>query len=131
MTRDKSVLEWNHLRHREGQIDNFLDRIITLAYATGLSGDMVIDKVKEGLTDTMRASWAMVQNKPKDVSEYMAALRAFGHEIGHTANYTRSHNRSHGSGDAVEAAPKKEKKGKKEKRRRKQRASQPQAQSKM
>src|SRR5947209_471904 len=129
MTRDKSVLEWNRLRHREGQIDNFLDRIITLAYATGYSGDMVIDKVKEGLTDTMRASWAMVQNKPKDVSEYMAALRAFGHEIEHTANYTRSHNRSRGSGDAVEAAPKKEKKGRKEKRERKERASQPQSQS--
>src|SRR5437588_13083799 len=105
MTRDKSVLEWNRLRHHEGQIDNFLDRIITLAYATGYSGDMINDKVKKGLTDTMRASWAIVQNKLKDVSEYMVALRAFGHGIEHTANYTHSHNRSCGSDDAVEAIP--------------------------
>src|SRR5205807_1289103 len=60
MTRNKSVLEWNRLHHCEGQIDNFLDQIIILAYATGYSGDMVIDKVKEGLMDTMQASWAIV-----------------------------------------------------------------------
>src|SRR5947209_4171492 len=129
MTHDKSVLEWNWLHYRKRQIDNFLYRIIILAYKTGYSGNMVIDKVKEGLMDTMWASWAMVQNIPKDVSEYMAALRAFGHEITYTANYTCSHNRSHGSGDAIEAAPKKEKKGRKEKREWKERASQPQSQS--
>src|SRR5437016_723289 len=71
----------------------------------------------------------MVQNKPKDVSEYMTALRALGHEIEHTANYTHSHNRSHGFGDTIKAIPKKEKKGRKEKREWKERASQPQSQS--
>ena len=60
MTQNKSVFGWNRLRHRDGQIDNFLDRIITLVYAIGYSEDLVIDMVKEGLTDTMQASWAMV-----------------------------------------------------------------------
>ena len=48
-------------------------------YATNYTGEMVIDKIKEGLTDEMRRNWALVQNKPKPIMEYMAALRALGH----------------------------------------------------
>ena len=117
LTRDVSVVEWNRLRHQEGKIDAFLDRLIHLTYATGYSGDMVIDKIKEGLTDTMRRNWALVQNKPKDTSEYIAALRAFGHEIEQTDKSISNHNRSRGSGGGSENASKR--RGKREKKERK------------
>ena len=54
LTQDKSVQEWNRLRHRDGNIDYFLDWIHHLIYATGYTGEMVRDKIKEGLTDEMR-----------------------------------------------------------------------------
>ena len=69
LTRDKSVLEWNRLHHRNGNIDYFLDRIHALMYATNYTGEMVIDKIKEGLTEEMRRNWALVQNKPTLVTE--------------------------------------------------------------
>ena len=128
LTRDRSVLEWNRLRHRDGHIDDFLDRIIALTYATGYSGDMVLDKIKEGLTDEMRRNWAMVQNKPTTVPEYLAALRAYAREIEQTATYTDSQHRSRGAGEASEPNPRKEKKGKgKEKRDKKDKPPQPQS----
>ena len=65
LSRDKSVQEWNRLRHHEGNIDYFLDRIHQLIYATGYTGEMAKDKIKEDLTDEMRRSWAMVQGKPE------------------------------------------------------------------
>jgi len=133
LTRDRSVLEWNRLRHRDGHIDDFLDRIIALTYATGYSGDMVLDKVKEGLTDEMRRNWAMVQNKPTRVPEYLASLRAYAHEIEQTATYTRSQHRSRGSGETTEQNPKAKGKGekreKREKRAKKEKPAQSQSQS--
>ena len=123
------MLEWNRLRHHNGNIDYFLDRIHVLMYATNYTGEMVIDKIKEGLTDEMRRNWALVQNKPKPMMEYMAALRALGHEIKQTDNYS-DQNRDRGSGEATESSPQKEKKGKerKEKKEKKDRPSQPQSQ---
>ena len=67
------------------------------------------DKIKEGLTDEMRRSWAMVQGKPEKISPYMDALWAFAHEIERTAAYTKSQNRSRGSGEASESTPEREK----------------------
>ena len=92
LTRDKSVQEWNRLRHREGNIDYFLDRIHHLIYATGYTGKMVKDKIKEGLMDEMRRSWAMVQGKPEKIYLYMDALHEFAREIESTAAYTKSQN---------------------------------------
>ena len=129
-TRYKSVLEWNRLRHRNGNIDYLLHRIHALIYAINYTGKMVIDKIKEGLTDEMRRNWAFVQNKPKPIMEYMAALRALGHEIEQTYNYS-CQNRARGSGEATESSPRKEKKGKKkkEKKEKRDRPSQPQSQA--
>ena len=129
LTQDKSVLEWNRLRHRNGNIDYFLDRIHSLMYATNYTGEMVIDKIKEGLTDEIQRNWALVKNKPKPVTEYMAALQAFAHKIEQTDNYSRQ-NRSRSSGEAAEPSPRKEKKGneKKEKKDKRDRPSQPQSQ---
>ena len=95
-------------------------------YATNYTGEMVIDKIKEGLTDEMPQNWALVQKKPKPVTEYMAALRAFAHEIEQTDNYSRQ-NRARGSGEAAEPSPREEKKGKekKEKKEKRDRQSQP------
>ena len=129
LTRDKSVQEWNRLRHRDGNIDYFLDWIHNLIYATGYTGEMVKDKIKEGQTDEMQRNWAMVQGKPEQIYPYIDALWKFAHEIERTAAYTKSQNRSQGSGEASESAPewekKKEKKEKKEKR---DKPSQPQSQ---
>ena len=77
LTRDKSVPEWNCLCHCDGNIDYFLDRIHNLIYATSYMGEMVKDKIKEGLTDEMRRNWAMVQGKPEQIYPYMDALRRF------------------------------------------------------
>ena len=85
LTRDKSVQEWNRLRHRDGNIDYFLDRIHNLIYATGYTGEMVKNKIKEGLTDEMWRNWAMVQGKREQIYPYMDALRKFSHEIERTA----------------------------------------------
>ena len=85
LTRDKSVQEWNRLHHRDGNIDYFLNRIHNLIYATGYTGEMVKDKIKEGLTDEMWGNWALVQGKPKQIYSYMDALRKFAHEIERTA----------------------------------------------
>ena len=118
LTWDKSVLEWNRLRHRNGNKDYFLDRIHALMYATNYTDEMVIDKIKEGLTDEMRQNWALVQNKPKPVTEYMAALWAFAHEIEQTDNYS-CQNRARDSGEAAEPSLQKEKKERRRRKRRK------------
>ena len=129
LTRDKSVQEWNRLRHRNGNIDHFLDRIHHLIHATGYTGEMVRNKIKEGLTDEMRRSWAMVQGKPEKIYPYMDALREFAHEIERTAAYTKSQNQSRGSGEASEQTPKREKtKEKKAKKEKRDKPSQPQSQ---
>ena len=98
-------------------------------YATNYMGEMVIDKIKEGLTDEMRRNWALVQNKPTLVTAYMGALRAFTHEIEQTDNYSRQ-NRARGSREAAEPFPRKEKKGKEKKAKKEKRdkPSQPQSQ---
>ena len=123
------MLEWNRLRHRNGNIDYFLDTTQALMYATNYTGMMVIDKIKEGLTNEMRRNWALVQNKPTPIMEYMAALQALGHEIEQTDNYFRQ-NRARGSGEATESSPRKEKKGKEktEKKEKRGKSSQPQSQ---
>ena len=110
LTWDKSVQEWNQLRHHDGNIDYFLDRIYHLIYATGYMGEMVRDKIKEGLTDEMWRSWVMVQGKLEKIYPYMDALREFAHEIERTAAYTKSQSRSHGSGETSKQTPKWEKK---------------------
>ena len=73
-------------------------------YATNYTDEMVIDKIKEGLTDEMRRNWALVQNKPKPIMEFMAALRALSHEIEQTDNHSRQ-NQARGSGEATESSP--------------------------
>ena len=129
LTRDKSVQEWNRLHHHDSNIDYFLDQIHNLIYATGYTGEMVKDKIKEGLTDKMLRNWAMVQGKPEKIDPYMDALRKFAHEIERTAAYTKSQNQSRGSGQASESAPKREKeKEKKEKKEKREKPSQPQSQ---
>ena len=129
LNRDKSVQEWNRLRHRDGNIDYFLDRIHKLIYAMGYTGEMVKDKFKEGPTDEMRRNWAMVLGKPEQIYPYMDALRKFAHEIERTAAYTKSQNRSRGSGEASKPAPKWEKKKeRKEKKEKRDKRSQPQSQ---
>ena len=129
LTWDKSVQEWNRLCHREGNIDYFLDRIHNLIYATGYTGKMVKDKIKEGLTDEMRRNWAMVQGKPEQIYPYVDALRKFAYEIERPAADTKSQNRSRGSGEPSESAPKREKKKeKKEKKEKRDKSSQPQSQ---
>ena len=123
------MLEWNRLRHCNGNIYYFLDRIHAPMYATNYTGEMVIDKIKKGLTDEMRRNWPLVQNKPKPIMEYMAALRALGHEIEQTDNFS-CQNRARGSREATESSPQKKKKGKekKEKKEKRDRPSQPQSQ---
>ena len=124
LTRDKSVLEWNRLRHREGQIDKFLDRISTLQWLTGYAGEVVKDKIKEGLTEEMRKEWARVQPKPESLPQYMASLRAMAHEIEQNADYSKMRSR----GENSEPVPKKGKGKGRERRERQEQPAKPQSQ---
>ena len=62
------------MRHQDGKIDEFLDKLGDLMWKVGYSGEAIKDKIKSGLTNTMRHSWATVQNKSENVSAYMGAL---------------------------------------------------------
>ena len=92
-------------------------------YATNYTCEMVIVKIMRGLTKEMRRNWPLVQNKPKPVTEYMAALWAVAHVIKQTDNYAH-HNRARSSGEAAEPSPQKEKK-RKEKKKKKERRDRP------
>jgi len=91
----------------------------------GYSGDVVKDKVKEGLTDEMRKEWARVQPKPESSSDYINSLRAMAHEIEQNADYSRMRSR----GEHSEAPPKKGKGKGKERRENREQPAKPQTQS--
>jgi hypothetical protein len=74
-------VEWEKIKHQDGKIDEFLDKLGELMWKVGYSGEARKDKIKSGLTSSLRRSWAAVQNKPENVSSYMGALREFAQQI--------------------------------------------------
>jgi len=115
LSRDLDVAEWEKARHQDGKIDEFLDKIGHLMWKVNYSGDMVKDKIKSGLTDSMRRSWAAVQNKPENVSAYMGALREFAHQLEDNDRYEKRHSsgRTQASSSTGSGKKKSRKEGKK------------------
>jgi hypothetical protein len=81
LTRDMSVAKWDRLKHKPGQIDQYLDDIVQLMYSIGYQGDAVKDKIRVGLSDELRKEWSKVRNKPDTVAEYISMLRDVGHGL--------------------------------------------------
>jgi hypothetical protein len=74
-------VEWEKNKHQDRKINEFLDKLGDLMWNMGYSGEAIKDKIKSGLASSLRRSWAIVQNKPENVSAYMGALREFAHQI--------------------------------------------------
>src|SRR4030088_3282451 len=86
-------------------------------WKVGYSGEAIKDKIKSGLTSSLRRSWAAVQNKPDNVSTYMGALQEIAHQIEDDDRYKKHHssNRSSNPGESSGGKKKKDKKEKKHK----------------
>jgi hypothetical protein len=86
-------------------------------WKVGYSGEAIKDKIKSGLTSSLRRSWAALQNKPENVSAYMGALREFAHQIEDDDRYEKRHlsQRSSNPGESFGGKKKKERKEKKNK----------------
>src|SRR5712671_3624068 len=107
------------IKHQDGKIDEFLDKLGDLMWKVGYSGEAIKDKIKSGLTSGLRRSWAAVQNKPDNVSAYMGALREFSHQIEDDDQYQNCHlsNRTSTPGEASGGKKWKDKKERKNKER--------------
>jgi hypothetical protein len=86
-------------------------------WKVGYSGEAIKNKIKSGLTSSLRRSWAAVQNKSDNVFAYMGALREFAHQIGDDDHYEKRHssNRTSNTGKSSGGKKKRDKKGKKNK----------------
>src|SRR6266849_10249237 len=86
-------------------------------WKVGYFGEAIKDKIKSGLTSSLRHSWAAVRNKPDNVSAYMGALREFAHQIEDDDQYEKRHssNRTSNPGESSGGKKKRDKKGKKNK----------------
>src|SRR6266849_6102109 len=73
------------------------------------------DKIKSGLTSSLRRSWATVQNKPDYVSSYLGALREYAHQIEDDDHYEKRHS-SNCTSNPGESSGGKRKKDEKEKK---------------
>jgi hypothetical protein len=60
-------VEWEKIKHQDGKIDEFLDKLGELMWKVGYSGEAIEDKRKSGLTSGLRRSCVAVQNKPENV----------------------------------------------------------------
>jgi hypothetical protein len=115
LSRDLYVVEWERIKHQDGKIDEFLDKLGDLMWKVGYSGEAIKDKIKSGLTSSLRRSWAAVQHKPENVSAYMGALREFAHQIEDDDRYEKRHS-SNRTSNPAESSGGKRKKEKKEKK---------------
>ena len=113
LSRDLYVVEWEKIRHQDGKIDEFLDKLGDLMWKVGYLGEAYKDKIKFGLTSSLRRSWAAVQNKPDNVSAYMGALRDFAHQIEDDDHYEKRHSSNRTSHQAESSGGKKKKEKKK------------------
>jgi len=80
VTRAQAVRTWDRLKHKES-IDDFIDELSRLMWLTGYEGEVVEDKIPQGLNDTMALEWAKVARKPYELGDQLALLRDMGHAI--------------------------------------------------
>lgn len=80
VTRAQAVRTWDRLKHKES-IDDFIDELSRLMWLTGYEGEVVEDKIREGLNDMMALEWAKVARKPYEIGDQLSLLRDMGHAI--------------------------------------------------
>lgn len=78
--RDEAVAQWGKLQ-QTGKIDTFLDELERLRWITGYTGDVIKDKLKEGLSEELGRDWAKLEPKPEDIDLQIAKVRSMGHKI--------------------------------------------------
>src|SRR6266849_4313569 len=117
LSRDLYVVEWERIKHQDGKIEEFLDKLGDLMWNVSYFGEAIKDRIKSGLTSSLRCSWAAVQNKPDNVSAYMGALREFAHQIEDDDRCEKRHSSSRTSnpGESSSGKKRKDKKEKKNK----------------
>jgi uncharacterized membrane protein YgcG len=80
VTREEAVAKWNKLTQTAG-IDAFLDKIVQLMWKTGYSGEVVDDKISQGLNAELALDWAKVAVKPDTLHERIQLIRHMGHVL--------------------------------------------------
>lgn len=93
ITRMQAVREWDKLKHKDS-VDDFVDEITRLMWLTGYEGQVVQDKVRQGLNSELAMEWAKVARKPRDLGEQLALLRDMGHAM---EDVHRQNPKGHGS----------------------------------
>jgi hypothetical protein len=84
-------MQWEKIKHQDGRIDEFLDKLSDLMWKVGYLEEEIKDKIKCRLTSSLRRSWAAVENKPENVATYMATLREFTHQIEDDNGFKKRH----------------------------------------
>jgi hypothetical protein len=80
VTREEAVAKWDKLTQTAG-IDAFLDKIVQLMWKTGYSGEVVDDKISQGLNSELALDWAKVPVKPESLHERIQMIRHMGHVL--------------------------------------------------
>ncbi len=80
VTREEAVAKWDRLTQTAG-IDAFLDKIVQLMWKTGYSGEVVDDKISQGLGADLALDWAKVAVKPDSLHERIQLIRHMGHVL--------------------------------------------------
>lgn len=80
VTREEAVVKWDKLSQTAG-IDAFLDQIVQLMWKTGYGGEVVDDKISQGLNAELALDWAKVAVKPASLHERIQLIRHMGHVL--------------------------------------------------
>ena len=80
VTREEAVVKWDKLSQTAG-IDTFLDQVVQLMWKTGYKGEVVDDKISQGLSSELALDWAKVAAKPASLHERIQLIRQMGHVL--------------------------------------------------
>src|SRR6266566_5213762 len=80
VTREEAVVKWDKLSQTSG-VDTFLDQVVQLMWKTGYKGEVVDDKISQGLSSELALDWAQVGAKPASLHERVQLIRQMGHVL--------------------------------------------------
>ena len=80
VTREEAVVKWDKLSQTSG-VDTFLDKVVQLMWKTGYKGEVVDDKISQGLSSELALDWAKVAAKPASLHERIQLIRQMGHVL--------------------------------------------------
>ena len=80
VTREEAVVKWDKLSQTAG-IDAFLDQVVQLMWKTGYKGEVVDDKISQGLNSELALDWAKVAEKPASLHARIQLIRQMGHVL--------------------------------------------------